>query len=410
VSDKEQRAAARRTTGRLGDLGQDYDQGHLTYVEKLDPGGRLWLWTKPFAAPPNEELARCLRAFAHLVERLQLGPRAQVLDVGCGPGWLSEFLARCGYWVTGVDISPDMVEIARERVAAIPGQIGEGLEPLAEFHAMRVREMPWTSQFDAAVLYDTMHHFDNELETLEVIHRTLAPGGQLYIHEGVLPPKGSEAERNLVAEMERFGTLESPFDTEYLIEIVEKAGFTDIARLVEVDELVDLGQARAERGGVLSRIRVGRDRSGWHGTPRPEFNIIHAKTPVPAEQADAAAFSARLEARGEWQAGSSEFLVCVEVTNTGRAFWPAGLWYPFPTGSVTIGPYLPGPEGEREVELGRISLPHSLPPGQSAVVEIRVPNDHPALTRPLAVDVVREGVFWFAEVGSEPLTLAPAND
>ena len=51
--------------------------------------------------------------------------------------------------------------------------------------------MPWSSRFDAAILYDTMHHFDNEVETLKVIRRTLVPGGQLFIHEGVLPPKGS---------------------------------------------------------------------------------------------------------------------------------------------------------------------------------------------------------------------------
>jgi SAM-dependent methyltransferase len=160
------RKLVRERRGRLGDLGQDYDRGHLTYVEQLTPAERLWLRTKPFGAPPNEELPRCLRTFAHVVELMQLGLRAQVLDVGCGPGWLSELLARCGYWVTGVDISPDMVEIARQRVDAIQDPIGEEIEPLAEFHALPVREMPWTGRFDGAVLYDTMHHFDDELATL----------------------------------------------------------------------------------------------------------------------------------------------------------------------------------------------------------------------------------------------------
>ena len=50
--------------------------------------------------------------------------------------------------------------------------------------------MPWSSRFDAAILYDTMHHFDNEVETLKVIRRALVPGGQLFIHEGVLPREG----------------------------------------------------------------------------------------------------------------------------------------------------------------------------------------------------------------------------
>ena len=56
--------------GRLGDLGQDYEQGHRTYVEQLDPGARLWLRTKPFGAPPNQELAQCLRTFRNLTQLL----------------------------------------------------------------------------------------------------------------------------------------------------------------------------------------------------------------------------------------------------------------------------------------------------------------------------------------------------
>src|SRR3954464_8230163 len=135
--------------GRLGSIGQDFDRGHKEYVANLTPGNALWLRTKPFSAPPNFELATCLRTFSHVVEQLGLGLRAQVLDVGCGPGWMSEYLARCGYWVTGIDVSEDMVEIARERITAIAVPISESVEPLAEFHAMPVRDLPWVERFDA---------------------------------------------------------------------------------------------------------------------------------------------------------------------------------------------------------------------------------------------------------------------
>ena len=245
------RSGGARRGGRLADIGQDYDGGHLAYVRQLDSAGRTWLRTKPYSAPPNQELMRCLRTFAHLVQLLQLGLRAEVLDVGCGPGWLSELLARCGYSVTGIDISPDMVEIARERIAAL-GEIGDGIEAQAEFRALPVRELPWSSRFDAAILYDTMHHFDNEVETLEVIRRALVPGGQLFIHEGVLPPKGSPGEQNLIEEMKRYGTLESPFEPEYLEEVVKRAGFVEVRRFAEVDELVDLSSAGGRFGGLGS--------------------------------------------------------------------------------------------------------------------------------------------------------------
>jgi SAM-dependent methyltransferase len=400
------RKPVRRGRGRLGDLGQDYDQGHLTYVEQLTPSERLWLRTKPFGAPPNEELPRCLRTFAHVVELMQLGLRAQVLDVGCGPGWLSELLARCGYWVTGVDISPDMVEIARQRVDAIRGPIGEELEPFAEFHALPVREMPWTGRFDGAVLYDTMHHFDDELVTLEVIRRTLVPGGQIYIHEGVCPPAGSEAEHNLVAEMERYSTLESPFDPEYLVEVVERAGFTNVRRLVEVDELVDLAPPARRRDRILERFLPDRLRARAIGQAalQPEFNVVHAVSPIP-EGGDNIEFSARIEADGDWTPSGYELIQKLKITNAGRAFWPAGLWYPYPKGSVTVGPFLAGPQGERQLELARASLPRSVSSGETVSVELKIPREQLASGQAVAVDLVREGIFWFSEAGTEPLVL-----
>jgi SAM-dependent methyltransferase len=382
-----------RRASRLGDIGQDYESGHLRYVEQLDSAGRTWLRTKPFGAPPNAELMRCLRTFAHVVELLQLGFRAEVLDVGCGPGWLSELLARCGYSVTGIDISPDMIEIARERVAAL-GEIGEGMEARAEFHALPVRELPWSNRFDAAILYDTMHHFDDEVETLEVIRRTLVPGGQLFIHEGVLPPKGSAGEQSLIDEMRRHGTLESPFDPEYLVEVVERAGFVQVRRFAELDELVDL----SSDGGFLGRGRVLRRRR-----LEPEYNVLHARNPSPDGHVEA--YSAKLAALGAWRIEGEQLALDVEVTNTGSAHWSAARWYPFPEGSVTLGPYWPGPAGEREVELDRVTLPGPLAPGESATVELRMPRAAARGREAIALDLVCEGRFWFADVGSPPLVV-----
>lgn len=384
------RSGGARKGGRLADIGQDYESGHLGYVQQLDPAGRDWLRTKPYGAPPNPELMRCLRTFAHVVQLLQLGLRAEVLDVGCGPGWLSELLARCGYSVTGIDISPDMVEIARERIAAL-GEIGEGIEAQAEFHAMPVRELPWSSRFDAAILYDTMHHFDNEVETLEVIRKALVPGGQIFIHEGVLPPKGSPGEQSLIEEMERYGTLESPFDPEYLVEVVERAGFVQVRRFAEVDELVDLSST----GGRFRGLRRRRIQS--------EYNVVHARNP--AADGLGEGYAARLEARGSWREEGEHLVLEVEVTNIGSAYWSPAQWYPFPHGSVTLGPYWPGPEGAREAELERVPLPRPLAPGDAATVELNVPRAAAKGRDAIALDLVREGMFWFAQVGSTPLVL-----
>jgi SAM-dependent methyltransferase len=108
---------------------------------------------------------------------------------------MSEFLARCGYWVTGIDISEDMVEIARLRVSRIPEQVGEGVDPLPSSTRCPCGEMPWTDRFDAAILYDTMHHFDDELETLTVIHRTLVPAARSTSRRSARPRRARKANR-----------------------------------------------------------------------------------------------------------------------------------------------------------------------------------------------------------------------
>ena len=51
----------------------------------------------------------------------RLGKRdPRILDVGCGSGWMSEYFARLGYEVKGIDISPALIEMSRDRVARVP--------------------------------------------------------------------------------------------------------------------------------------------------------------------------------------------------------------------------------------------------------------------------------------------------
>jgi hypothetical protein len=303
--------------------------------------------------------------------------------------------------VTGVDISEDMIEIARERVGNIPDQGPVGLGPVAEFHAMPVREMPWSNRFDAAILYDTMHHFDDELETLRVIERTLVPGGRIYIREGTRPASGSEGEQNLIEEMRRHGTLESPFDPRYLVDVVERAGFVDVKRLMEIDELIDVsnvGQAARALGRYFA-YRLGRG----------GVNTVIARKAGPPAATDSANFSARLESRGQRTADNArELLVDIAVWNTGSAFWPVRSSFPYPAGIVSVAPYARGPDGGR-IELPRAPLPGGVSPGEAVDVQLRLPLDQIAGRHEIEVDVVREGLAWFGDLGSPTLTV-PLGD
>ena len=93
------------------------------------------------------------------------------------------------------------------------------------------------------------------------------------------------------------------------------------------------------------------------------------------------------------------------MTNTGSAYWSAAQWSPLPARFRDVGPYWPGPAGEREVELQRITLPRPLAPGDSVTVVLRVPREAVHGRDAIALDLVREGMFWFEQVGSSPLVV-----
>jgi SAM-dependent methyltransferase len=102
-------------------------------------------------------------------------PPARVLDVGAGTGSLSLPLARLGYQVTALDLSPGMLGRLRSRAA------DEGLDiEIVEGRA----ESPPQLAFDAVVerlLLWTLPH----PEATVAAWRQAAPGGRLVCFEGV---------------------------------------------------------------------------------------------------------------------------------------------------------------------------------------------------------------------------------
>lgn len=66
-----------------------------------------------YASVPNWDIGRPQRAFVFLEERGLI--RSPVLDVGCGTGELSMYLARRGHAVLGIDVAPRAIAQAREK-------------------------------------------------------------------------------------------------------------------------------------------------------------------------------------------------------------------------------------------------------------------------------------------------------
>jgi len=112
-----------------------------------------------------------------IVDALGLAPGDSVLDVGCGPGRHALALARRGISVTGIDLSPDFVALARAAAA------DEGLP--VRFDVLDVRELAYEASFDAAIClcqggFGLLGGHD-ETAVFGRIARAVRPGGGLAL-------------------------------------------------------------------------------------------------------------------------------------------------------------------------------------------------------------------------------------
>ncbi|MCB1577781.1 MAG: hypothetical protein KDI81_10740, partial [Xanthomonadales bacterium] len=78
-------------------------QDEIEYLARIGDTGAAHARGKPFSDP---DCGRMLADMAGVFMVLPPAP-ARLLDLGCGSGWTSVFLARRGYRVTGQDIAPD---------------------------------------------------------------------------------------------------------------------------------------------------------------------------------------------------------------------------------------------------------------------------------------------------------------
>lgn len=104
---------------------------------------------------------------------------ARILEVGCGPGFLSLELARAGHDVTGLDLSGACVEVAQKTAddgldAGCSGAVRYLVGNFMEFAG---------GGFDCVVFSSSLHHFPVQGEVAEKVRELLVSGGLVMFME-----------------------------------------------------------------------------------------------------------------------------------------------------------------------------------------------------------------------------------
>lgn len=164
-----------------------------------------------------------LRA-AFVAARTQLA-KASVADVGCGGGLLAEALARHSAQVTGIDLSPTMIEVAKLHAA------GTGLSIDYRMQSAAALAEESAGKFGVVCCMELAEHVPDPADLIHTLARLLQPGGSLFVATINRTPRAF---------------LGAIVAAEYLLRLVPR-GTHEYARLVRPAEL-----ARAARGAGLA--------------------------------------------------------------------------------------------------------------------------------------------------------------
>jgi 2-polyprenyl-3-methyl-5-hydroxy-6-metoxy-1,4-benzoquinol methylase len=224
----------------------DRKQAEIDYPRAVGESGRTWIRLKPFQSTPDET-ARLLMDFAHVVQLLELAPGMTLCELGCGSGWISRLAIRHGVRAEGYDISPEMIEIAREQAAE------EGLD--VRYETGDMEQLDLGGRFDTCLLYDALHHSPRADLVLASARRALKPGGRLLLAE----PNWTQrfGGRKAVGE---YGVTELGYTPRALKRILRDQGFADIQRFHPVRKRLPSNSPRdvaLHLGGPLAYRALG---------------------------------------------------------------------------------------------------------------------------------------------------------
>lgn len=124
----------------------------------------------------DAEMIRNDRKIARILDACGIREGVRVLDVACGTGVLfPDYLARHVRSVTGVDISPEMINRAGENFT----------DSRISLVLADIQQAVFSEPFDCCMVYNAFPHFPDPDALLHALSRSILPGGRVAIAHGM---------------------------------------------------------------------------------------------------------------------------------------------------------------------------------------------------------------------------------
>ncbi len=122
----------------------------------------------------DRHLVRREDVISDILDAAGIGAGDDVLDVACGTGVLfGDYLARGVRSVTAIDLSPEMVRLAREKY------------PQVTVLCADVESVAFDRSFDRIMVYNALPHFPDPARLIAQLAELLSPGGTLTVAHGM---------------------------------------------------------------------------------------------------------------------------------------------------------------------------------------------------------------------------------
>jgi len=386
----------------------NWKKGAIDYLKNMlkaeGEGANIFHLLKPFSAASDfNDFYEGMYKFLNVMQILDLPKGSAILDVGCGPGWISHYLGKLGYYVMGIDISSDLIDIANKRLLNDISPFPNNQFPVKFIvHDIELNALGKKLLFDAAIFESTLHHFYDPISVLKNVSINLQEKGIIAILEGFAPEQSSNAYKNQLDIMKKFHILERPYTKEQIKTLLKLTGFQHFKFLYPISGVKDL-ESNKENEYVKLYI------------DGPDFNYIFASRS--AERIKYLEKSkSRITHENPFKASifiqnfpdnikvDDTLMINVKVKNISTQIWQnydyTDLF------SLNFSYHWLDVDGNVVIFDGiRTPMPHLVKPNTEVDFSAKVQAPSKSGNYVIELDLVRESITWFAQKGSETVKI-----